>query len=276
MAISFVGGATFTKTGSTSGTLTCPLTSLTGGSDSAPSPGDLVVVLYGTGSLANRLANITVTDGTTAYGDVSANYVNGSGRDLNVRLAYKFMGSPADASFVVGPTGSNGDGGAIVVMVFRGVDQSNPLDVSRTLFSAVTGTPVVDPAAITPVTAGAWILVAGGVSGTTVSTFTSSDLTGMTTVAATGTRKAAVGMAYYTGWTGGSFDPAAWSGGGGADGDGYGAITFALRPAVAAINARWKTWSGSAWVAKPVKVWNGSAWVEKQAKVWNGTTWVLL
>lgn len=35
-----------------------------------------------------------------------------------------------------------------------------------------------------------------------------------------------------------------------------------------------RVWSGSAWVAKPLKVWNGSTWVAKPLKVWNGSAWV--
>lgn len=34
-----------------------------------------------------------------------------------------------------------------------------------------------------------------------------------------------------------------------------------------------KVWSGTAWVAKPLKVWNGTAHVEKPMKVWTGSAW---
>lgn len=34
-----------------------------------------------------------------------------------------------------------------------------------------------------------------------------------------------------------------------------------------------KTWTGSAWVFKPVKVWTGAAWALKPVKRWTGTAW---
>jgi hypothetical protein len=236
MAITYVGGTTSTWAGAANGTNAVSLTSLTGGSNTSPSIGDLVIVTYATGSTADRALTLT----TSGYTDAATEqYANGSSFDTNFHVWYKYL-SAADTSVSVDATGNNADAGAVAVQIFRGVDSSNVLDVASTVATGTaTGRP--NPAAITPTTAGAWIVMCYGSSATTGAVYTApSDATNFRTATSVDTNDAMVGMGYNTSWTSGSFDPVAISAGGttGA-GDSWAAVTIALRPLVVPV------WSSS-------------------------------
>lgn len=49
---------------------------------------------------------------------------------------------------------------------------------------------------------------------------------------------------------------------------------YAFRYAIVRESGWMRTWTGAAWVQKPLKVWSGSAWVPKPVKRWTGTAWV--
>jgi hypothetical protein len=92
-----------------------------------------------------------------------------------------------------------------------------------------------NPAAITPVTAGAWIVCCGGgaaAAGTTL--YTAAYLTNLLTYNGADTNDGTVGSGYYTGWTSGAYDPAVFGGGSVNAANSWGATTLALRPAPAA------------------------------------------
>lgn len=202
MPISYVGGRTFSFLGVTTDQ-TIPLTTLTGGSDTAPQAGDFVVVFYGTGSNTNRTLTVR-----SSYTTVSSAFVS-STTWTNYTGAYKFMGATPDTSVIVSGTGSTADGGAGTIHVFRGVDTTTPLDVTTVTGSSGTTTRP-DPGAITPVTAGAWIVAAGagGNTGGASTTFSSSDLTSFITISSNDTYDVTVGGGIKTDWTSGAFDPA--------------------------------------------------------------------
>lgn len=50
--------------------------------------------------------------------------------------------------------------------------------------------------------------------------------------------------------------------------------TYTIAVPAVARTGKMNYWTGTAWVAHPVKVWNGSAWVIHPAKVWNGSAWI--
>lgn len=217
---------------STSGA-TVSLTSLTGGLASQPASGDLIIVVIATAGTQNHTLTIKDSSGGSDYTLIGAELYANDTRDTNLRVAYKFAGGSPDTScFVNVSTASNTC--HIAVEVWRGVEPSNPLDVAATTATgANTGQP--DPAAITPVTAGAMILVAG--AGTTPynapADFTSSSFDGFTSGYQAGdvtrTSSAILGIGYKA-WTSGAFDAAAFGGGANNSNESWASVTFALRP----------------------------------------------
>lgn len=157
--IAFVGLATATKAGATSGNTTLSLSSgLTGGTRSAVQAGDLVIAAYSSSSTVDR--TLAITDGTTAYTLIGSELYANDTYDINLRVAYKFMGSTPDTATTFGPTGATSDAGATAVYVFSGVNATTPLDVAATTATALnSGLP--NPPSITPVTAGAYIMCVG-------------------------------------------------------------------------------------------------------------------
>ena len=208
-AIGFVGAAT----GSTS----ISLTSLTGGTRSAAAAGDFVLVVSGQGIDTGTTNNIDIVGYTNIANLVSTSTVRD---DLFLDVGYKYLTS-ADTSVSIT------NGVASVAYVFSGVSQSNPLDVTST--TSLTGTVSVSPPAITPVTAGSWIISAVGIgSDTNNAVFSNTTMSG--TRGATGARTH-VAMAYNSTWTSGAYTPAGWSTND-PDGTGAGAaVTIALRKA---------------------------------------------
>lgn len=231
--IQFVGGASAGKLGATSGTTTIALDGgLTGGIASSVAAGDLVIAAFATGSAADR--TLAITDGTNGYTLIGSEQYANDTEDTNLRIAYKFMGVTPDAATTFGPTGNNADSGAMAVYVFRGVDPTTPLDVTVTQ-DAGTDTSRANPPAITPTTAGAFVVCVGaGAHDGGEDTFTSGDLTGFLTQAgADDTNDITLGIGHHA-WTSSEFNAAAF-GHSQADSVNYSwaATTIALRPAVA-------------------------------------------
>ena len=82
--------------------------------------------------------------------------------DANVAVWYKFMGATPDTSVVVeGSTGGTDSSIAVVVMVFRGVNTTTPMDVAATTATGIN-TADTDPLSIdhnNP--SGVWTVIAG-------------------------------------------------------------------------------------------------------------------
>ncbi len=232
----YVGGNSGTWVGSTSSNNNVSLSALSGGSNSSPSQGDLVIAVYSTGSVADRA--LSIGDGTNAYALIDAElYANGSNTDTNFRIAYKFMGATPDANVVFGPTGNAQDAGSGIIHVWRGVDPSTALDVAA-IPATGTGTGQPNAGSITPITTDAIILVAGGSAATSGAVFTASELSNFISATSADTNDSMTGMGS-TPWTSGAFDPAQWAGGATGTGASWAAMTIALRPAptVKTINA---------------------------------------
>jgi hypothetical protein len=225
--IEYVGSYMQSFVGTTSN-VTVSLTSLTGGLSSAPAAGDLVIVYFGTGSTANRDLVIS------GYTEIVELYSNDT-YDTNLAVAYKFMGGTPDTSFVLtGGTLNIDDAGAVGVQVWRGVDATTPLDVTRTTATGVD-TCFCNPAAITPVTDGA-VIVAGGASGNDISSivpipYSISNLTDFRSVARGDVNDVTIGLGYHV-WTSGAFDPTEFrTPGADSARASWAAVTLALRPA---------------------------------------------
>jgi len=230
MAIAFVGGATAKKAGATSGDSTLALNSgLTGGSRGNVEANDFVIAVYSVGGFSDL--TLAITDGTTGYTLIGSELYADDTRDINLRVAYKFMGGTPDTATTFGPTTSTNVSGAVAVYVFSGVDQTTPIDVAAVTATGInTGQP--NPGSITPSTSGAVVVAVGGGTDTVDNTFTSSDLSSFATNGGEGasTRKGTLGIGYIA-WTSGAVDPAAFGGGSTATTESWGAVTCALRPA---------------------------------------------
>jgi hypothetical protein len=227
MAISYVGGKGAGSAGQGGGSISLT-TGLTGGSGGAPLEGDLVVVTVSVGTQA-RQPTIAIST-PSGYTPLTAQRTTATTYDTNVQTCYKVMGSTPDTSVTIPASGNIADGISYVIQVFRGVDTANPMDVTPTYATGSGVTAAPDPAAITPTTAGAWIVCCGGAAANAGGTMTASYLTNFLAYNGADTNDALIGCGYYTGWTSGSYDPAQFTGFANAN-NSWGATTLALRPA---------------------------------------------
>lgn len=237
MAISFVGS--MAPVGANNGgNVTLTFTGASGlldasGAQASLQQGDVVVCVYA----SSGVADAAMSTSSSGWTEVHEGYANGTSNDTNLALYYKVMGASPDTSFVaVGPTGNN-NGTIATAFAFRGVDAA-VLDVAFVAgshFATGTGSTRPDAPAITPVTAGAWIVVAGAGAAAAGATYASSDLSSTTNHFRTGnhaeTIDIAIGVGIKTDWTSGAFNPAAWTGGAANAGDSWAAIIVALKPA---------------------------------------------
>lgn len=238
MAISYVGGVQGGRAGSTSTTTQSLSGTLSGGSNTSPSAGDLVVVLCAAGADTTAAPSQDISGNNNgAYTGLTAqSSVVATTYDTYSRVSYKIQGSTVDTTITIPSSGSARNAQRWVVHVFRGVDSTTPMDVTAT-YATGTGTGRPNPAAIEPTTAGAWIAAfyasaAGTGAAYTAPTDFATDWLGGTTV---DTADVMTGGGYYTGWTSGSYDPAAITAGGTTNAaDTWTATTIALRPALPA------------------------------------------
>ena len=227
MAISYVGGKTVGSAGQGGGSIAID-TGLTGGSGGAPIAGDLVVVTVSVGS-AGRAPTLAIST-PSGFTALTAQRTTATTYDTNVQTCYKIMGSTPDTAVTIPASGSSQDGIAYTIQVFRDVSLHTPMDTAATYAtgSAVNSRPV--PAAITPVTSGAWIVVCGGGAAATGAAYTASYLTNFLTSFGSDNNDGLIGCGYYTGWTSGAYTPATFAGGSATTADSWGCTTIALRP----------------------------------------------
>lgn len=229
MVITLVGNVTNTFVNSG---LSLSLTGLTGGSGSAPIAGDLVVIISGAPETADTNVSITTSGYTNQelYADDT--------RDANGVFAYKIMGGTPDTTVAIPATSASTVRGSVVARVYRGVDQTTPIDVAVTTATGANGDRANSPS-ITPVTAGAKILALGfatnpaSTSGTATGPANMADF--ITVVGSGSGRSSIAGMASQD-WTSGAFDPAAWTATTNNANDSWVAFTVALRPAATSIS----------------------------------------
>lgn len=225
MAITYVGGQVGGRAGSTS---TSNVTfALTGGTNSTPQAGDLVIIGCTVASQARTPA--CAISGYTAQTQINA---NGTTYDTSLNMSHKFMGGTPDTTFTLPSTGNNADAQHWTVQVWRGVDPTTPLDVTPVSASGTaTGRP--NPGSITPTTSGAFVGIIGAGAAATGAAYTAPTnyTTGFLTGSTADTNDAMIGSGYRS-WTSGAEDPAAYTGGTANAVDSWAAFTYALRPGV--------------------------------------------
>lgn len=200
--IQYVGGASVGGAGG-SNNVTLSYTSLTGGIGTEPEEGDIVILLQGSVNYTIYNSNLNVPSGYT-----SINYTSSSDTyDARGLICYKIMGATPDTSVSRG-SNHTACGFAMAVLVFRGVDTSTPLDVTSSS-SVVNNTGYPDPASITPITNGAFIVVAGVTGLLGVGTHTNSYCEDFHTASGNDNYDTMAGMGYVE-WTSGVYNPAAF------------------------------------------------------------------
>ncbi|WP_066112556.1 MULTISPECIES: hypothetical protein [unclassified Blastomonas] len=230
MALEYVGGKTASITGSTSTATNISLTDLTGGLASAPAAGDIVIVAYAVSSSGD----VAIGVNTSGYDEIAELFANDT-RDTNLSVSRKIMGSTPDTSVDVSATGGTFNPGVVTIGVWRGADATTPLDVAATTATGLDSW-APNPAAITPSTTGAQIIVigagAGGTGTAAIGALSSSELSNFRTISFDNTaRSVGVGMGSFA-WTSGAFDPAAFSvSGTNSTSNSNASVTLALRPA---------------------------------------------
>lgn len=204
--LTFVGGKTSSAVGSTSTNLTVSLTSLSGGSASAPAEGDIVIVSYATGSTADRDLS-PVTSGYTRHCDLYSN----DSYDTNLWVATKIMGSTPDTSVVLPPSGNNSDAITASVQVWR-ASSGKTISIYdiQTATGKNGGRPT--PPAITPTRLTSIVISAGAYALNSTTALTSSDLSNFVSVGSSDSYCSTLGMGSFA-WTSGTFTPAQFGGG---------------------------------------------------------------
>lgn len=235
MAITFVGSHVGTHAATTAQTVNFTSLLNSSGGNTLPATGDIVFVAVENSSTVDRGAGALVPTGYTAAH--TADYRNDN-NDSNFQVSYKVMGATPDTTVDIPATNSTSSGVAYAIYVFQGVDTTTPQDVTTVVTGGIN-TGIANAAAITPVTAGAWIAVFGGAAvaagwggalftnpagmDTTTNYFRSAAITSTS-------NDAVIGGALYTGWTSGAYDPAAFGGSSSSNTGSWSAVTVALRP----------------------------------------------
>lgn len=230
LGIQYVGGA-MAKVGLATN-FPLSFATLTGGIDTAPRPHDIAVVY--TGIAAGSILTAGIDTGVSSGWTEEANPSGNDARDVRLRNAYKIMGATPDAS-VTCLAGNNASYSSMaLVMFFRGVHQTTPIDVATVPASATNGA-AINSNSITPVTAGACVISGGMNTATGTPTDITAGPTGFTNLLTdkqdTGSVDANIAMAIQLGWASGAVDPSAFTGATTDVNDAMAAITMALRPA---------------------------------------------
>jgi large repetitive protein len=226
VSIAYVGGQVAGRAGIAS---TASITfALTGGLESTPAVGDLVIITAVVGSQARNPAQ--AISGYTAIGQLNP---TAQTYDTSMDVSWKFL-TTAETTFTLPSTGNIADAQRYTVQVFRGIDPGANISALAASDSA-TGTSRCNPASVTPTVAGSWVVICGGGAAATganytaPANFTTNFLTGSTA----DTNDALVGSGYWDGWTSGAVDPAVYTGGSTATTSSWAAYTLVIPPAVA-------------------------------------------
>lgn len=244
MALSYVGG---TSGGGTGASYTVSLNgTLTGGSNSSPSAGDLILVFTGEANSASVTSTCSGNnDGS--YSTIRAHQNAADTHDANLDSFYKRAGATPDTTLTITRGNNNTTyGSSTVVHVWRGAHSTAPFNVTPTIASSANGS-AANPAAITPTTAGSMIvycghasqLAASGTAYTTAGTYPIS----LKTDGSTG--DSIIMVSSYTAWTSGSYDPAAFTGSTSTTALAWVAVTVVIQPSTTHSTSGTPTGQGS-------------------------------
>lgn len=196
-------------------------------------PDDALVVIdyYSASNAYVTLGVDASSSGWTKIANVSP--ASGTYRSSMSRSYKKFTGA-ADTSVVMTGLGGSTRSGIIFVRAYTNVDPTTPFDVSDVTTTSASS-PLVNPGSITPVTAGALILV-GGVGATetanTAEFGTPGDLGAwLHDIRTSGTTADVVAGQGDVDWTSGAFDAASWTGPNAPASCNFSCIVSVIRPA---------------------------------------------
>lgn len=170
-----------------------------------------------------RFAPSMNTSGYTQVGTVT----HGSGT-MTLRVFRKVQGVTPDTTAQFEGGGSANDGAVIVGVALRGVDTTTPEDATSTTNSGASTNP--DPASITTVTDGAWVLAFAGMRLVDASVTVPSGYTNHATTTANDTNPQTAAVATILKSTAGAENPPNWTNWSTGD---WCAVTVAVRPAAA-------------------------------------------
>ena len=225
LGLVYVGGYTLGYTGTTSN-IDVSLTGLTGGVDTRPRAGDIVIVGFATGDAMVSDNRDLVISGYTEIAELWSNDTY----DTNLVLAYKVMTSTPDTSVTIsGGTLSSSAAGAVAVHVWRNIN-STPLDVSAVSKTTIdTALPSFNP--ITTITENSVVICCGAGAHTNgTKTFTASQLSNFITSGYNDNYDVTIGMGSFL-LLSGTFFPDSWSfSGSDSSSNSNASIVIALRP----------------------------------------------
>lgn len=222
MALSFVGFAENSATNGGAVTVTLP-----GGVQE----GDVVYACQAIGDLTDLALAMT----TGGYTDLATELFADDTNNVNLEAYRKIMGSTPDSTYQVGGGGGTDASVVSVCHVWRGADQLTPEDVAPEVATGINAANPV-PAAITPVTTGAAVILIGASSISDTATTPPTGYTNEVEINAADTEPATVSMVSKEGLTGGVQEaPAAFTGFTTSTSEAWAAITIAVRPFVAII-----------------------------------------
>lgn len=205
----FVGRTTLTSPDMTN-PLVLSLTGLTGGLGSAPIENDLVILFVSSCNTTTR--TITFPGDWTPAGAV---FVNGAGRDLNARVAWKVMTATPDTSVSITTSGVSGNPTGVGAIVLRGCNTTNPFEVGKGPTAATnTAGRVPNPPSQTPTGPNAMIFVCGASALAATPSQLDAPYLFNKTPLLQGTGIAISAVMGVVPWTSGAYDPAAMTIGG--------------------------------------------------------------
>jgi hypothetical protein len=226
MALSFVGGKAIAFAGATTNQIVS-LTDLSGGSNSAPQPGDIVIAVYGTSRNSGSDPGHAIV--SAGYAENERYFAVTAQQDIGLVMAWKVMGVTPDTQIEV--TGSQ-DGtyaSALAVHVWRGAHQTMPFVQAETRSSG-TGNSRPNPPSIVPAQGSTQVLAAGvGVTSGSMAALVAGTLSNFRTAFATDSIDCAIGLGSIA-YTGAAIDPPVWTGGTANAGDSWGAMCAVLMP----------------------------------------------
>lgn len=233
---------------------------------------DLVIIVSGWASTSDG------TPGVSGYTQITELYSNDT-RDANMSVDYKFMGATPDTTAsVTAVTAAGSHGSSSIAFVLRGVDTTNPFDVTSTTATG-TNTATPDNPSITPTTSGAWVLATAlctqpnGTSDASVALSGYSNV--VTSLSVNGSNRDALAMIASKEWTSGAENPSAWTGITSSAFDSWCAATLAVRPASGGgggSTGQIKAKVSSAFGAYPVKAKLSGTFATKPVKYKSGGT----
>lgn len=218
----YVGGRTTSFVGSTGTNTDISLSgTLSGGVATSPAQDDVIVLVYSTGSTANRSIKVN----TAGYLLVGEKDYSNDTYDNNLVIYVKTAGS-SETTVQVGPTLNANDAGAVAIHVWRNIDLN--ILVEKVEQTSIVDTALINPPSITPVTSGA-VVIAGGGSGHNTSLVynTPALLSNFIQTNGSDTNDTTVALGSGT-WTSGAFDVAQFTLSSGTNANTYSNNSFSL------------------------------------------------